>query len=81
MNALEKFRVDQELSYEALGVLLGVDKGRCYQWCRGIREVPVGRVHNVEAVTGIARVALRPDIFGERPAVKPGLPSSKDVPC
>lgn len=82
MNALEKFRVDRKLSFQALAVILGVDKRRAFQWCRGVRVLPAERVPGVSKATGIARVALRPDLYDERVAnTPPPMLSSEAIPC
>ncbi|WP_176085740.1 Cro/CI family transcriptional regulator [Martelella sp. HB161492] len=47
---------------KALG---GVSCQAVSQW----KRVPVGRVLAVEALTGLSRYALRPDIFGSAPEV------------
>ena len=46
-------------SYAALARALGVTKGAVHQWTR----VPAERVLAVEAVTGVPRQQLRPDIY------------------
>jgi DNA-binding transcriptional regulator YdaS (Cro superfamily) len=47
----------------ALSAALGLSRGAVSQW----RRVPIGRVNEVEKITGIYRYRLRPDIFGEAP--------------
>lgn len=41
---------------------LGISKQAIHLW--GLRAIPVGRVADVEKVTGIPKAELRPDIFG-----------------
>ena len=64
MNALEAFRVESKLSFQALADKLGVDKGRAHQWCRDVRRLTAERAVAVETATGIPRALLRPDLFG-----------------
>lgn len=46
------------------GKLTGITPQAVSQW----KRVPAGRVLEVEAITGISRHDLRPDIFGKAPA-------------
>lgn len=45
---------------------LTITSGALSQW----KQVPADRVIAVEAVTGISRHELRPDVFGEIPVAK-----------
>ena len=54
---------DRGLRLIDLARLLEVDKGTVTRW--GQKTVPLGRVFDVERVTGIPREKLRPDFFGE----------------
>lgn len=45
------------------GKLNGITSQAISQW----KRVPAGRVLEVEAVTGISRHELRPDVFGPAP--------------
>ena len=67
MNALERFRIHSKLSFQALAVLLGVDRGRAFQWCKGTRTLPAERVVSIEAATGVPRAELRPDLYVPAP--------------
>lgn len=49
----------------ALARKIGIAQPSVSNWSR----VPAERVLSVEAVTGVSRVELRPDLFGERPAL------------
>lgn len=51
-------------SAKELASRLGISIQAVSQW----REVPVGRVLDVERATGIPRRELRPDLFGDQPA-------------
>lgn len=46
-----------------LARMLEVDKGTVTRWSQ--KAVPLGRVFDVERVTGIPREYLRPDFFGK----------------
>lgn len=46
---------------------IGVSPQALSQW----RRIPVGRVLDIERITGISRHDLRPDIFGPAPAQEP----------
>src|SRR5208282_1973040 len=50
---------------------IGISQPSVSNWSR----VPAERVLSVEAATGVARAALRPDLYGERP----GHPDEVDV--
>src|SRR5215468_2706748 len=49
----------------ALARKIGIAQPSVSNWSR----VPAERVLTVEAVTGVSRAELRPDLFGERPAL------------
>jgi DNA-binding transcriptional regulator YdaS (Cro superfamily) len=56
-------------SQQALGKLLGISQAAVSEWrLRG--RIPAERVLRVEAVTGVSRYRLRPDIY----------PSNKETP-
>ena len=46
----------------ALAVQLGISRAAISQWQR----VPAERVLDVERITGIPRIELRPDLYAER---------------
>ena len=75
MTALERFRIVSDLTYEALGTMLGVGKVHAFRMCRGERIIAAERVVAIEAATGIPRVDLRPDLYAPpASAAPPGLP-------
>lgn len=47
----------------ALARGLGIKHNAIYSW----KQIPAGRVLEVERLTGISRHVLRPDIFGPAP--------------
>jgi len=47
----------------------GVTVAMWNRWENGTRQVPATRVVDIEALTGVSRHALRPDVFGDAPAV------------
>lgn len=47
----------------ALGAALGLSRGAVSQW----DKVPPEHVLAIEALTGVSRHVLRPDVFGDRP--------------
>lgn len=62
-EALEK-AIAKYGSARAFAIAIGVTPQAVSQW----QKVPAGRVLAVEALTGIGRHELRPDIFGAKPA-------------
>ena len=68
IRRMNETRLTQLLKVQGLRLIdlarkLEVDKGTVTRW--SIKEVPLGRVFDVERVTGISRQELRPDFFGE----------------
>jgi transcriptional regulator with XRE-family HTH domain len=61
-NPITKYRADKNLSLEALGDLFNVNKSTVLRWEEG--QVTAERAVEIEAVIGIPRQKLRPDIFG-----------------
>jgi DNA-binding transcriptional regulator YdaS (Cro superfamily) len=61
-NPITKYRADNNLSLEALGSLMGVNKSTVLRWEEG--QVTAERAVEIEAAIGIPRHELRPDIFG-----------------
>jgi len=43
----------------------GVTVAMWNRWENGTRQVPATRVVEIEALTGVSRHVLRPDVFGE----------------
>ena len=66
-------------SISELAIRIGVTPQAVSSW----KQVPVGRVADVERVTGVPRHELRPDVFGHWPGGKkvarPKLPRSQLV--
>jgi LmbE family N-acetylglucosaminyl deacetylase len=67
-SRLRKWRLDQRehRTLEAAGKLLGISAVQMLRLETGERKVPATRVLEVEAITGIPREILRPDVFGRR---------------
>jgi len=49
---------------EEVASTIGVTAAMWSRWENGRREIPAGRCLEIEALTGISRHDLRPDIFG-----------------
>ena len=66
MEALKKWRLGlkEHRTLEAAGRLLGVSGVQMLRYERGERKIPPTRVRDFEAITGIPREILRPDVFG-----------------
>lgn len=64
-GALKSLLRDRGLRLVDLARSIGVDKATATRWAQ--RRVPAERVVEVEAITGISRHALRPDIYGPAP--------------
>lgn len=58
------FRRRQDLTLNAVADLFGVNRRTILRWEQGISPIPLKRLAEVEAATGISRQKLRPDIFG-----------------
>lgn len=52
----------------ALARSLKISKSAVSQW----RRIPVGRVLEIERITGVSRHEMRPDIYGVDPALEEG---------
>jgi len=64
MEKLTTWRMALETpTLEAAGKLLGVSAVQMMRLERGERRVPAERAAEFEAITGISRAELRPDIF------------------
>jgi DNA-binding transcriptional regulator YdaS (Cro superfamily) len=59
-----------------LGRALGVTQSGVWYWCR-LGRLPAEFVLKVEALSGIARTRLRPDIYPPAPKKAPKLPAKK----
>lgn len=59
-NPITQYRNDNNLTLEAFGEKFGVNKSTAMRWEEG--QVPVDRVAEISAVTGILPQNLRPDI-------------------
>lgn len=64
-SALARHRADTGKSLDDLATPLGVNKSTVMRWENGEVPIPVGRLSELSAMTGIPREQLRPDIFGE----------------
>ena len=65
MEQLRKWRGTRRT--EQVADWLGVTPAMWSRWETGSRVVPGRRVLEIEALTGISRHVLRPDIFGPTP--------------
>ena len=61
MSALKQHRADRDLTLEAVGNRLGVDKSTISRWER--RGVPADRILEVSNRLGIPREKLGPRLF------------------
>lgn len=64
-TALAKHRADTGKSLDDLAGPLKVNKSTVMRWENGEVPIPVNRLSELAAMTGIPREQLRPDIFGE----------------
>src|SRR5262245_22071820 len=60
----------------ALARQLGITTQAVYLWMRSDRPVPARWLLKVEALTGLSRYELRPDIFGDAPPASSSASSS-----
>jgi len=65
-SPITRYRAARNLTLEAFGRLLSLNKSTVLRWERA--GVPVARVLDIERLTGISRHELRPDIFGPAPS-------------
>lgn len=63
ISPLTQYRNLTGQSLEALSKPLGVNKTTIMRWENGDTLIPVKRLADVEALTGIPRHKLRPDVF------------------
>lgn len=66
-TAFAGFRKSSGLTLDGVAEIFKVDRTTVLRWERGTPPVPVKRLDEVEAVTGIPRQELRPDVFGPAP--------------
>ena len=78
MSPLERFRVAARLTYQTLGTMLGVDKGRAFQWCHGVRIIPAERAREIARITGLHPSDVRPDLY-DPPEISPGAVLAESV--
>tara|TARA_R110002110_G_scaffold53331_4_gene154128 strand:- start:1403 stop:1600 length:198 start_codon:yes stop_codon:yes gene_type:complete len=55
----------QKIKVSDLATRLEISRGSVYKW-KWADKIPAERVLQVEAITGISRAELRPDLFGEQ---------------
>lgn len=67
MDALKEWLAAERGRGARLSIRLGITQGALSQWS----QVPADRVADVEALTGIPRTELRPDVFRDRDAPLP----------
>ncbi|HWU19354.1 MAG TPA: YdaS family helix-turn-helix protein [Devosia sp.] len=65
---LKAWRVGAQKSAEDVARAAGVTLAMWSRWETGARQVPADRVLTIEAITGISRHDLRPDVFGPAPS-------------
>lgn len=63
-TAFSKFRAGSDLTLDGVADLFKVDRTTILRWEKGEPPVPVKRLPEIEAITGISRNELRPDVFG-----------------
>lgn len=66
INALRAWRLSLPASqgtFVAAGRLLGISKVELWRWETGKRRIPPEKVPAIEAITGIPRELLRPDVY------------------
>jgi transcriptional regulator with XRE-family HTH domain len=62
-TAFSEFRKNSGLTLDAVADLFKVDRTTILRWEKGEPPVPVKRLSEIEAMTGISRPDLRPDVF------------------
>lgn len=63
-TAFAQFRKTSGLTLDGVAELFRVNRTTILRWERGSTPIPLKRLAEIEAATGISRTALRPDIFG-----------------
>ncbi|ASY68869.1 helix-turn-helix domain-containing protein [Sinorhizobium fredii] len=66
-SAIARYREKHELTLKQFGALFGVDQSTALRWERGL-HLNAKKAIEIEAVTGISRHELLPEIFGPPPA-------------
>lgn len=69
-TAFSEFRKASGKTLDGVAEMFGVDRRTIIRWEKGEPPVPVGRLDEVEAVTGIPRARLRPDVFKQPEAAQ-----------
>lgn len=67
-HPLRAWRLSRQLTGLQVCAMIGVSKGEWSRWERGHRPIVATRVLEIEALTGVSRHVLRPDIYGPVPA-------------
>jgi len=79
MNALESYRTQHSLTFEAMADLSGVDKGNVNKHCRGLKPIRGESALRYHVDFGIPLPDLRPDLYGDRrPPAQPSPPAQPD---
>ncbi|ULJ73629.1 helix-turn-helix domain-containing protein [Rhizobium gallicum] len=66
-TAFSTFRKNSGLTLDAVADMFKVDRTTILRWEKGEPPVPIKRVAEIAAATGISRHDLRPDVFGQQP--------------
>ncbi len=64
---IKTWRVAAGMTPSEVSSKLGVTVAMWNRWENGSRAVPANRVLEIEALTGVSRHRLRPDVFGAEP--------------
>jgi len=65
MDALRKWRLSLPTpTLEVAAAMLGISAAQLSRYETGQRGIPATRAADIEKITGIPRVVLRPDVFG-----------------
>ena len=67
-TAFSDFRKNSGLTLDAVAELFNVDRTTILRWERGEPPVPIKRIGEISAATGISREMLRPDVYSESAA-------------
>ena len=62
-SAISIFRKERGLTLDAAADVFGVNRRTLIRWEQSAPPVPIKRIVEIEAITGIPRDELRPDIF------------------